>query len=369
MNLAILTSSRADYGIWLPLLKLLRNDAKHSFELVVFGTHLSSKHGHTVDAIRTDGFEASHCLDTMPEGDKPEHIAVAMGKTMQVFAEFWKTQGHRFDVILCLGDRYEMFAAVAAAAPFGLNIAHVHGGETTLGAIDNAFRHSITLFSRMHFVSTEAYSERVRQLHDTPQPVYVVGALSLDNVRELQLMTTAEFNTAFGFSVDSSTILCTFHPETVNPEQNEQLGHELIEAIRQLTEYRFLITLPNADTYGDTLRRMLIEAFAQDSRVQLAENLGTLGYMSAMKHCAMLLGNTSSGIIEAASFEQYVIDLGDRQKGRAHGLNVLHAPVQRDAILAAVKDAAARGKWKGGNLYALGGAAIKMMNALESELK
>jgi GDP/UDP-N,N'-diacetylbacillosamine 2-epimerase (hydrolysing) len=368
MNIAILTSSRADYGIWLPLLKLLRNDAKHSFELVVFGTHLSSKHGHTVDAILADGFDVHHRLDTLPEGDQPEDIAVAMGKTMHAFAHFWRIHGQRFDVVLCLGDRYEMFAAVAAAAPFGLNIAHVHGGETTLGAIDNAFRHSITHFSRMHFVSAEAYAERVRQLCEEPRQIAVVGALGLDNTRDIEMLSKETFTQAFGFGVDEKTILCTFHPETINADQNQTFGRELIDALQQLTDYRVLMTLPNADTYGDTLRRMYTDAFAANPRIQLAENLGTLGYMSAMKHCAFLLGNTSSGIIEAASFGKYVIDLGDRQKGRAHGLNVVHAPVQCDAILAAVRHIATLGPWEGGNIYDLGGAARRIIHALESEI-
>jgi GDP/UDP-N,N'-diacetylbacillosamine 2-epimerase (hydrolysing) len=169
--------------------------------------------------------------------------------------------------------------------------------------------------------------------------------------------------------VDDTSILCTFHPETVHPDRNERYGLELIAAIKELKEFNVLMTLPNADTFGNRLRSMFIDAFREDNHVQLVENLGTMGYMSAMQNCAFMLGNTSSGIAEAASFGKYVIDLGDRQKGRAHGENVIHVPVERDAILAAVKDVAARGKWEGGNMFDLGGAAVKIMNALESVLK
>jgi GDP/UDP-N,N'-diacetylbacillosamine 2-epimerase (hydrolysing) len=168
---------------------------------------------------------------------------------------------------------------------------------------------------------------------------------------------------------DENTILCTFHPETVHIERNEHYAHELIAAMLDLKEYRILMTLPNADTSGNLLRRIFIDALGGIERVQLVENLGTVGYMSAMSNCAFMLGNTSSGIAEAASFGKYVIDLGDRQKGRAHGANVLHAPVQCDAILAAVRDVAARGPWEGGNIFDRGGAAMKIIHALETELK
>lgn len=369
LNVAILTSSRADYSIWLPLLRAFKSGTNHRVEIIAFGTHLSQQHGYTIEAILDDGFDVPHRMDTLPQGDSPEDLAIAMGKTMQVFASFWKTNGNRFDAVLCLGDRYEMFAAVASALPFGICFAHVHGGETTLGAIDDAFRHSITHMSNIHFVSSEIYAKRVSELKGSVDRIYTVGALGLDNVRSLTLWTSEEMKKYRNILCDNNTILCTFHPETVHAGRNEQLAKELIGAMLDLKDYRVLMTLPNADTHGNLLRNMFIDALGGLERVQLVENLGTIGYMSAMHNCAFILGNSSSGIAEAASFGKHVIDLGDRQKGRAHGLNVLHVPVQRDAILAAVKDVAARGKWKGGNIFDLGGAAEKIIHALESELK
>lgn len=368
LNIAVLTSSRADYGIWLPLLQRFKMDALHHVELIAFGTHLSPKHGHTIDAILNDGFEVQHRLDTLPDGDSPADIASAMGKTMQVFAQFWNAHAKQFDLVLCLGDRYEMFAAVAASAPFGVRVAHVHGGETTLGAIDNAFRHSITHFAQLHFVSAPAYAERVQSLTETSNGIYTVGALSLDNLRNMQLLGPEELMTQFQLHVDKQTILCTFHPETIAHERNVEYGNELIAALHALTSYRVIITLPNADTFGDTLRHMFFDAFADSDRIRFVENLGTLGYMSVMKHCGFLLGNTSSGILEAASLGKYVIDLGERQRGRAHGSNVIHAAVERTAMLSAVQHIEHQGTWNGTNMYDIGGAAEAIVHAIENEL-
>jgi len=368
LNIAVLTSSRADYGIWLPLLQRFKLDALHHVELIAFGTHLSPKHGHTIDAILNDGFEVQHRLDTLPDGDSPADIASAMGKTMQVFAQFWNAYAKQFDVVLCLGDRYEMFAAVAASAPFGVRVAHVHGGETTLGAIDNAFRHSITHFAQLHFVSAPAYAERVQSLTEKSEGIYTVGALSLDNLRNMELLTPEELTAQFHVTVDKQTILCTFHPETIAHERNADYGNELIAALLELTNHHVIITLPNADTSGDTLRRMFVDTFAENERVQLVENLGTRGYMSVMKHCGLMLGNTSSGILEAASLGKYVIDLGERQRGRAHGSNVVHVAIERAAIVNAVREIGQLGDWNGTNMYDIGGAAEGIVLAIENEL-
>jgi GDP/UDP-N,N'-diacetylbacillosamine 2-epimerase (hydrolysing) len=368
LNIALLTSTRADYSIWLPLLRLFESEKIHSVEMIAFGTHLSHQHGYTLQAILDDGFIVPHRLETILEGDEPEDIAFAMGKTMQIFSSFWKLNHQRFDVVLCLGDRYEMFAAVSSALPFGICLAHLHGGETTLGAIDDAFRHSITHMSRIHFVAAEIYEQRVRELTGSNMSIYTVGALGIDNIRSAPVWSGEELKQHLNVTCDNKTILCTFHPETVNADRNPEYAQELISAIHELKDYKILMTLPNSDTYGERLRRMFKAEFEGHERIQLVENLGTKGYMSAMHNCAFLLGNTSSGIIEAASFGKYVIDLGDRQKGRAHGSNVLHVPVEREAILAAVKNVAALGPWEGGNIFDRGGAASRIIQALEKEL-
>ncbi len=368
LNIGILTSSRADYGIYLPLLRKLKIDGLHSVQLIAFGTHLSKKHGFTIDEILRDGFIVAHKIETTPEEDSAEAITKSMGETMEKFSLLWSKHANDFDVIFCLGDRYEMFAAVASTAPYNLKLAHLHGGETTLGAIDNAFRHSITQFSSIHFTSTEQYAERVRSMIDDKLHVYPVGALGLDHFNQQKMMTHAEIQAKFNIEVDEKTILCTFHPETISPEKNEGYAKEIIETFHQIKSHRVVITLPNADTSGNTIRSLFNEAFGHSEKVSLVENLGTAGYLSAMNACAMMFGNSSSGIIEAASLGKYVIDIGDRQKGRAHGDNVIHCEIEKQKMLAAIESIASRPQLSHNNIYYMGGATEKIIERIESVL-
>ncbi len=368
LNIGILTSSRADYGIYLPLLNMLREQGRHSVRIIAFGTHLSKKHGHTIDEISRDGFEVAHQIETTPEGDTAEEITRSMGITMEKFSALWAKHREDFDILFCLGDRYEMFAAVASTATFNLKLAHLHGGETTLGAIDNAFRHSITQFCQFHFTSTEKYAQRVKGLLDDPSHIYTVGALGLDHFNDQKMLTSEELKLRFNIEVNDRTILCTFHPETISPEKNVHYAQEIISAFHQLKNHNVVITLPNADTSGNTIRRMFSEAFNTSTNIALVENLGSSGYLSAMNACGMMFGNSSSGIIEAASLGKYVIDIGDRQKGRAHGDNVIHCEIEKEKMLAEIESIASRPKLSGNNIYYRGGAADKIIERIESAL-
>lgn len=368
LRIGVLTSSRADFGIYLPLLEKLRTTTTHEVTIIAFGTHLSEKHGYTLHDIQQHGYEAKYSLVTTPQGDQPIDIAESIGKTITTFAAFWDLHQKDFDIIFCLGDRYEMFAAVMAATPFNLPFAHIHGGETTLGAIDNAYRHSITLSCAWHFTSTEQYADRVKKLCDDHKHIYTVGALGLDNFSSLKLLSPDELQTKFNIEVNSNTILCTFHPETVKAEMNEQYAHELIKAINAATHKNFVITMPNADTMGNTIRELFISSFTGSPHVSMVENLGSAGYLGAMKACGFMLGNTSSGIIEAASLGKYVIDLGDRQKGRAHGDNVIHCSIEKNAILNAIKKVEQLPELGNENIYYQGGAADQIIQHLEKGL-
>jgi GDP/UDP-N,N'-diacetylbacillosamine 2-epimerase (hydrolysing) len=339
MRVGILTSSRADFGIYLPLLKQLKQDSDFELSLIAFGTHLSDFHGKTIHQIERLGFEVEYTVESMQLTDSPNAIATAIGLTTIKFADFWKAHAQDFDLIFCLGDRYEMFAAVMAAVPFQLPIAHLHGGETTLGAIDNAFRHAITVASTYHFVSTESHAQRVAEIIGSKEHIYNVGALSLDNIQDIPMLTIEAFKEKLGIDLAIPTILITFHPETVALTKNEGYTNELVKAIKQLTDYQVLITMPNADTSGNTVRQILLANFSNDKRVLLVENLGTQNYLTVMKYATVLVGNTSSGIIEAASFAKPVINLGNRQLGRTAGNNVIHVPISSDAIVAAVAHA------------------------------
>ena len=410
MRVAVLTSSRADYGIYQPLLRKLQLDSTVDLRLIVFGTHLSQKHGYTVEEIEADGYQIDYRVETMVDADDPSGIAGTMSLCSTKFAVIWEKEQNHYDWVICLGDRYEMFSAVSIAAPFSIKFAHIHGGETTLGAIDNKFRHCLTLFSELHFVATEQYAERVKaiigndeipmseysptvderfghsirsfknklysnetamqsldtqghekevggsicplknKLFSDETKVFTVGALSLDNIDEISLYSKIEFQEKFNINIDIPTVLVTFHPETVAYEKNLLYVNEVIAALNVLEE-QIIITMPNADTMGNLLREAYMNFAIQKKNVILIENFGIRGYFTCMKYAQYLLGNTSSGIIEAASFGKFVINIGDRQKGRACSENIIHVNAEQKNILSACYQVKILGSFLGTNIY------------------
>jgi GDP/UDP-N,N'-diacetylbacillosamine 2-epimerase (hydrolysing) len=369
MKIGILTSSRADFGIYLPLLKEMQRQSWIDARIIAFGTHLSRFHGYTLKQIEESGFKASYTVESMLLSDTPDSVSTAIGLTTLQFATFWKEHRADFDLVFALGDRYEMFAAVMAGVPSQIKFAHLHGGEKTLGAIDNVFRHCITQASSIHFTSTQQYADRVRQLLDQPEHIYWVGALSLDNLSEVKLLSVREFAEKWKIDLQKPTVLTTFHPETSNPTRNEHDAFQLVEAIEAMNGYQVLLTMPNIDTNGSIVREIFNTRLGQRPGVFLIENLGTQSYFTAMNHCRFLLGNTSSGIIEAASFAKYVINLGDRQKGRLYGDNVFTIDVSKENILAAVKRIESLPAPSAKNIYYNGGAAKAIVRIIESIFK
>jgi GDP/UDP-N,N'-diacetylbacillosamine 2-epimerase (hydrolysing) len=366
LKVAVLTSSRADYGIYLPLLKRLKADSFFDLNIIAFGTHLSELHGKTKQEIVQDGFDIAMEVDTMPAGDSPAAISAAIGKTVQSFSGIWSSQV--FDLVIALGDRYEMFAACVAAVPFSLPIAHLHGGETTLGAIDNVFRNSITQMANWHFTAAEPYANRSAELRGSDEHVYNVGALSIDNLVALPLLTIDEFHRKFEIDLSVPTILITFHPETVNFSSNKQYIDELIAALDETSGYQFVITMPNADTMGASIREALHAFVARTGHATAVESFGAIGYLSCMKYASMMLGNSSSGFIEAAFFPKYVINLGNRQSGRIVTDNIINCEIEKGAIVKAIQ---AYKNWHpgaGASIYGNGTAAAQIVNILKSSV-
>jgi len=338
-RIGILTSSRADYSIYLPLISALRADSYFSLEIIAFGTHLSDYHGHTIEHIFTDGFEVKHKIKTLIKGNTPDAISTTIAETIQKFSEFWNNYKDNYDLVFCLGDRYEMFAAVSAGIPYLIKFAHIHGGESTIGSIDNIFRHCITLASKWHFASTQQYAKRITQILNSDYNVFTVGALSLENLDNLSLLSLEDFKSTYGIDLAMPTILTTFHPETVVIGENIKYAEILHDVFQELDNYQIIITMPNADAEGTEIRSVFQDLPEKTShRVICVENFSTLGYFSCMKHVSLLLGNTSSGIIEAASLNKYVINLGDRQGGRIAGENVIHCTIEKSKILEAVEE-------------------------------
>jgi GDP/UDP-N,N'-diacetylbacillosamine 2-epimerase (hydrolysing) len=360
MRIAVLTSSRADFGIYLPLLKKLESDPFFQLELIVFGTHLSQSHGYTLNEIEASGFKVKYKLETLPEGDSAEAIAAAVATGFSKFGSFWSKHNASFDLVFCLGDRFEMFAAVLSAVPFNMKFAHIHGGEKTLGAIDNIYRHAISHASVLHFASTDVYAQRLKEMLDDTAHIYNSGSLSLDNLSEMQLYSIEEFKEKWQVDLDKKPVLVTFHPETVQPEKNKFYANELSSFIAELN-HDVVITMPNADTAGNEVRKIFEEKLGGLKHVKMIENFGTRGYFTILHHCLFVAGNSSSGIIEAASFGKYVLNIGDRQKGRLQSGNVVNTEINKTEMQKASREIISKGQYKGKNRYQSKGVVADYM--------
>lgn len=367
MKIGLLTSSRADYGIYLPLLKKIERDRQFSVEIIAFGTHMMHSHGYTVDQIIHDGFDVKYRIESTIAGDSEEAISTSIGLTTIKFAGFWALHKKDFDLVFCLGDRYEMFAAVIAGIPFNIKFAHLFGGETTLGAIDNVFRHAISHASKIHFCSTNWHAKKLENMLNDTSDIYNVGALGLDNLDTVQLLSIEEFKTKWGISLSKPTILVTFHPETVNNTQNNYYARELARLLKSKLSYHIVITMPNADTSGNVIRSIFNTELKDLDHITLIENFGTQSYFTCMKYCSFLLGNTSSGIIEAASFGKMVINIGNRQEGRFSGENVINCKILAEDIERAISAIEMNVETSYQNPYWNGGAVDKIINVLKEQ--
>ncbi|MBD3627920.1 UDP-N-acetylglucosamine 2-epimerase [Cyclobacterium sp.] len=366
MRIAVLTSSRADYGIYLPLLKAIKQDNELSLKIIAFGTHLSKYHGYTIGDILNDGFEVPYRLESLLTSDSPNGVATSYALTAQKFADFWYYFHDQFDLVFVLGDRFEMAAAVAASVPFQIPIAHLHGGETTLGAIDTVYRHSISLCSKFHFVSTAVFAQRIHQLFGFKHPnVYHVGSLSLENLIHVRLLSYEEFNAKWDIDLRLDSILVTVHPETVAYDRNQAFCDEIVIALKALSKkLQIIITMPNADTAGLIFRNSFMRLAKENPGIRIVENFGTQAYFTCMKHVKLLIGNTSSGIIEAASFNKYVLNLGERQKGRFCGENVVHLPFDAKKIIGSVEKYLGK-EFIGENIYYQPHSSAKILTAIK----
>jgi len=365
MKIGVLTSSRADFGIYLPLLSKLKIDPFFELEIIAFGTHLSKLHGFTLIEIENEGFSKIHRISNLISNDDEESIGTSYAITAFRFADFWIK--NKYDLVLCLGDRFEMSAAVQSGIPFGVKFAHFHGGETTLGAIDNIYRHQITLASTLHFTSTKIFSERVSQILGEFTDVYDVGSLSIDSIRDFVPIEKKLFYDKFKI-IHEDFALVTFHPETMARDKNQIFAIEMKKALTKICEKLFLvITMPNADAMGSIFRDQIQELKIKNpEKIVIIENFGKLNYFSAMFYSRLLIGNTSSGIIEAASFGKYVINVGDRQKGRAKSANVFDTPFNENEIIYFTDKILKLEPFFGENIYSKSGTVNLIIESIKS---
>jgi UDP-N-acetylglucosamine 2-epimerase (non-hydrolysing)/GDP/UDP-N,N'-diacetylbacillosamine 2-epimerase (hydrolysing) len=304
--------------------------------LIVSGAHLAPEFGNTVKEIEADGFPIDERVEMLLSSERPVGVAKSIGVGIIGFAQVFERQ--RPDILVLLGDRFETFSAAAAALPFGIPLAHLHGGESTEGVIDEAIRHSITKMSHLHFVSTTVYRDRVIQLGEEPWRVITSGAPSLDNLRSFTPLSKRELAERIGLDLTVAPLLVTFHPVTLDYENTSSHLRELLDALAEV-KVPIVFTYSNADTASRTVLRE-IEAFAKNSpHTACVANLGNQAYFTLMQHAAAMVGNSSSGIIEAASFALPVVNIGARQRGRLAGANVIHVACMRADIVGAIRTA------------------------------
>lgn len=364
-TIGVVTVGRSDYGIYRPVLRAIENAQDLNLQLFVTGMHLSPEFGMTVREIEHDDFSIVARVEMLLSSDTPEGIAKSMGLGTIGLAQAYARS--RPDLLLVLGDRFEMYAAVVAALPFNIPIAHIHGGELTEGAIDNAIRHAITKMSHLHFVSTDIYAQRVIQMGEEPWRVVVSGAPGLDNLHQLVLLDRDELERSCGFDMTDPILLITYHPVTLEYENTKEHVQALLSALEEI-EATLVFTCPNADTQGRLVIQMIRDFTKTHSRAYFIANLGVHRYFSMLKYATAMVGNSSSGIIEAPSFNLPVVNIGTRQQGRARGKNVIDVGYTRVDILRGIEKALSAGfrtQLQGSvNLYGNGDAARIIVNKL-----
>lgn len=332
-TICIVTSTRADYGLLYWPIKEIQNLNSLKVNLVVTGTHLSKLHGETVNTIKADGFDISAEINIEIAGDRPADVLRVMAITLNKFSEYFEL--NRPDLLLILGDRFEIFSVVQAAMVHNIPTAHIHGGEVTEGAIDDSIRHSITKMSYLHFTSNENHKKRVEQLGENPSNVFSVGAPGLDNIKKLNLFSRLDLEKELGCKFNKKNILITFHPVTTSEEKTIEETKNFFNALLKLShDTSFFITMPNADTYSSGILKAIDDfQLKAASRCYVYTSLGQLRYLSLMKQVDVVAGNSSSGIIEAPFMKKAVVNVGSRQKGRATGSQVIHVSEKEDDIL------------------------------------
>lgn len=321
-KICVITGTRAEYGLLYWTMKALQNDESVDFSLCVTGMHLSPEFGLTYKRIIEDGFFINEKVETLLSSDTSVGIAKSIGLGVISFSEVF--QRLRPDLILVLGDRFEIFAACSAAMVSKIPIAHCHGGEATEGLIDEAIRHSITKMSQIHFTSTQEYKSRVIQLGEQPENVYNVGALGIENINKLKLLSREEFENSINFNLNKNNFLVTFHPVTLDNASAATQFNELLSALDKFEKTTIIFTKPNADTEGRIIIQMIDEYVLKNpSKAVSFTSMGQLRYLSAIQYMDVVIGNSSSGLIEVPTFRKPTLNIGDRQQGRVKAISVI----------------------------------------------
>lgn len=333
-TISVVTGTRAEYGLLYWLMKEIQTDPALELQLIVTGMHLSPEFGLTYQEIEKE-FHIHKKIEMLLSSDTAVGISKSMGLAQISFAEAYAEL--QPDLVVLLGDRYEIFAAASAAMIARIPIAHLHGGETTEGAFDEAIRHSITKMSHLHFTATEEYRQRVIQLGEQPERVFNVGGMGIENIHRLTLLSKADFEAAIHFKLARKNLLVTFHPVTLEDTTAKQQFGELLAALDELTDTHLIFTKANSDTDGRIINQMIDDYVANNPTKAVGfTSLGQLRYLSALQYVDAVVGNSSSGLIEAPSFNIGTINIGDRQTGRIKADSVIDCAPEKNAIAKAI---------------------------------
>lgn len=337
-KICFITATRAEYGLLKPVMAKAAADPEMELQILVLGMHLSPEFGFTYREIEKDGFVISKKTETLLSSDTPAGISKSMGLTMISVTDALLELAP--DMAVVLGDRYEIFAAVSAAYTLRIPVAHLAGGEITAGALDEGFRHSISKMSRLHFTANEAYRRRVIQLGEAPETVFAAGDTGAENIRRQTLLGRAEIEAELGIKPDEPYFLITYHPVTLGQGDAAAEVAALISACAAFPDIRLVVTAANADAAGRQINQKWKEyQAAEPERIRLFSSLGQLRYLSAMKYCRAVLGNSSSGILEAPTMGRPSVNIGSRQEGRLRAESVIDCPPETKAIQAAIDKA------------------------------
>lgn len=368
-KIGILTGSRAEYGLLKSLMQKIKDSNQFELQIIVTGMHLMPQFGNTFEQIEEDGFFINEKVDLNHLQDSKMAISNAVSVGIRGISE--SLVRLKPDLLFILGDRFEAFAGATAAFILNIPIAHISGGDVTEGAIDDGFRHSITKFSYLHFTSTETYRKRVIQLGEEPDRVFNVGSTGIDNVLNMSLLSKNELSKAIDFDLEKPYFLITFHPVTLSVISSEAQFIILLEVLEKHSDYNMIFTYPNADAEGQKIINIL-EKFKNNKtkNIKVVPNLGTLRYLSAIKYAKVVIGNSSSGIIEVPSFKVPTINIGIRQKGRIKAETVIDCENTADAIEMAIEKAISPSFQSFcqtvENIYGDGHATDKIMNVINN---
>jgi GDP/UDP-N,N'-diacetylbacillosamine 2-epimerase (hydrolysing) len=368
-KICVFTGTRAEYGLLKPLMDEIEKDKALCLQLVVSGMHLSSEFGLTYKQIEEDGFVIDEKLEVLVSSDTAVGVSKSMGLGLISFGEAYARL--KPDIVVVLGDRFEAFAAAGAAMISRIPIAHLHGGEATFGLIDEAIRHCITKMSHLHFTSTEEYRDRVIQLGEAPDRVFNVGATGLDNIVGLELLGKEELESELNLKFNKRNLLVTYHPVTLEPDTSREQFGNLLAALDNLSDTHIIFTKANADTDGRVINQMIDQYVSANShKSTMFTSMGQLRYLSTMQYVDAVVGNSSSGIIEAPSFKVGTVNIGDRQKGRIKAGSIVDCePMTEDITRELEKVFSVEFKRDVKNVtnpHGDGGAAVKIKDILKN---